>query len=483
MSPSLALLLLALAAAPTADAPAPMPLDPQSYREVPGDPYLPPAEGLARTPAARIIRGGHVSVQVNVDGAGMNIPNDAANEPSIAVDPNDRDRIAIGWRQFDNIASDFRQAGYGWTSDGGATWTTGTIDAGVFRSDPILTADSAGRVYYNNHEVGNGQFSCDVFSSGDGGASWGAEIYAFGGDKAWMAVDPTPSRGNPHLYQIWSSGLGCCGSDHFNRSVDGGASFEAPIGVPGTPFWGTVAVGPDGEVYVAGARSGGGIAVARSTTLDDAGQPMSFDGSATVDLGGEVVPATGPNPVGLLGQVWVAVVQEGPRRGDVHVLASVDPPGSDPLDVRTSRSTDGGVTWSPSVRVNDDAGDAWQWFGTLSVAPDGRLDAVWNDTRADTSGVTFLSELYYASSEDEGVTWSVNEALSPAFDPHVGWPQQQKLGDYYDMVSDDDYAHLAWAATFNGEQDVYYLRLEANRLVFRDGFEGGNLGAWSSVFP
>jgi hypothetical protein len=30
------------------------------------------------------------------------------------------------------------------------------------------------------------------------------------------------------------------------------------------------------------------------------------------------------------------------------------------------------------------------------------------------------------------------------------------MGDYYDMYSDEAGAHLAWAATFNGEQDVYY---------------------------
>jgi len=30
------------------------------------------------------------------------------------------------------------------------------------------------------------------------------------------------------------------------------------------------------------------------------------------------------------------------------------------------------------------------------------------------------------------------------------------MGDYFDMYSDESGAHLAWAATFNGEQDVYY---------------------------
>jgi hypothetical protein len=30
------------------------------------------------------------------------------------------------------------------------------------------------------------------------------------------------------------------------------------------------------------------------------------------------------------------------------------------------------------------------------------------------------------------------------------------MGDYFDMESDENGAHLAWANTFNGEQDVYY---------------------------
>jgi hypothetical protein len=33
------------------------------------------------------------------------------------------------------------------------------------------------------------------------------------------------------------------------------------------------------------------------------------------------------------------------------------------------------------------------------------------------------------------------------------------MGDYFHMWSDYDYAHLAWANTLNGEQDVYYTRI------------------------
>jgi hypothetical protein len=115
------------------------------------------------------------------------------------------------------------------------------------------------------------------------------------------------------------------------------------------------------------------------------------------------------------------------------------------------------------------------------VAPNGRLDAVWNDTRDDPGG--FDSVLTYAYSEDGGVTWSLNVALTPPFDPHLGWPQQNKIGDYYHMVSDVDGADLAYAATFNGEQDVYYLRIDTGSFVFLDGFESGDTGAWSATVP
>ena len=148
------------------------------------------------------------------------------------------------------------------------------------------------------------------------------------------------------------------------------------------------------------------------------------------------------------------------------------------MDVHFARSLDGGLTFEPPIRINDDpvGTDAWQWFGTMSVAPNGRIDVVWNDTRADPGG--FDSELYYAFSEDGGLTWSANEPLSPSFDPHLGWPQQNKIGDYYDMVSDAAGADLAYAATFNGEQDVYYLRIDAAG-IFSDGFESGDTSAWN----
>jgi len=56
--------------------------------------------------------------QVNVSG-GQNMVGDAANEASMCIDPNNPNRIAIAWRQFDSTNSNFRQAGYAFSTNGG----------------------------------------------------------------------------------------------------------------------------------------------------------------------------------------------------------------------------------------------------------------------------------------------------------------------------------------------------------------------------
>lgn len=56
--------------------------------------------------------GNFTSYQVNVNSAGQNIVGDAANEPSICVDPTNPLKMTIGWCQFNNVTSNFRQAGW-----------------------------------------------------------------------------------------------------------------------------------------------------------------------------------------------------------------------------------------------------------------------------------------------------------------------------------------------------------------------------------
>ncbi len=452
-----ALAVIALASAPAIAAP---PDPPPLRQETPDDPYLPGTGGSATVAGGGVVFGDFVSIQVNVNALGNNIVNDAANESSIAIDPTAPNRMVIGWRQFDNVASNFRQAGWGWSHDGGRTWTfPGVIQPGLFRSDPVLGADADGTIYYCS--LSGGDFSVEFFKSFDAGLSWGPELPAFGGDKQWFTIDRTGGPGHGNIYECWSVNAGCCGPDAFTRSTNGAASFSTPVEISNTPIWGTNTVGPDGAVYVVGATPGNlsEFWVAKSTTVQNPGIP-SFDFVSAVNMGGAMDFGAACNPGGLAGQAQVAVdASGGPTHGNVYVLCSVDPPGVDPLDVHLVRSEDGGLNWSPPVRVNDDdvGTIAWQWFGTMSVAPNGRIDVVWNDTRG--TATENLSRTFYASSSNGGVSFSPNVPMTPIWNSHVGWPNQNKIGDYYGMISDDVGASLAYATTFNGEQDVWSLRI------------------------
>src|SRR5205809_5042115 len=148
------------------------------------------------------------------------------------------------------------------------------------------------------------------------------------------------------------------------------------------------------------------------------------------------------------------------------MLASLLPPGQGTTEVMFVRSTDGGLTFSAPLRVNDDANhqSKWHWFGTFSVAPNGRLDSVWYDTRNAANNTD--SELFYSYSTDAGVTWSANVVVSNSFNPSEGYPNQDKIGDYITIVSDETGGNVAYSATFNfnpnngqHEEDVYYVRV------------------------
>ena len=249
------------------------------HREVPRDRYIRvPPEQRVTSPAARPVRNGYVSVQVNVDQFGNNIVGDAANEPSIAIDPTNPNRMVIGWRQFDTIQSDFRQAGWAYSHDGGQTWTfPGVVDAGVFRSDPVLDSDSSGNFYFNSLTTDWSNYWCHVFKSVDGGVSWDAGTYAYGGDKQWMVIDRTGGVSDGNIYANWTNYYSVCYPGHFTRSYDGGQTYLDCTSVPNNPYWGTLAVGPDGELYVCG----DGFVVARSSNIKYQGQTPTWDFSKT----------------------------------------------------------------------------------------------------------------------------------------------------------------------------------------------------------
>jgi hypothetical protein len=410
------------------------------------------------------------SYQVNVDASHQNIIGDAANECVISVDPTDGNKMTIGWRQFNNVTSNFRQGGWGYTTDAGLTWTfPGVLENNVFRSDPVTKSDEIGQFFYLSLQsnVQQSFFCDDLWRSTNGGQSWtllSGERGAGGGDKQWFTIDKTNGPGHGFQSQA-DDGINCSGGGvQFQRSTNGGVTWQSPITIPNSPVYGTLDVDTNGNLFIGG--EGNTFYCVRSSNAQIGGQTPTFDRSTPVNLGGDL-SSGGINPGGLDGMLFLAIDRSGgPTNNNIYMLASVVPSGRSTTDVMFARSTDGGMTFNAPHKVNDDPvnPNKWHWFGTFAVAPNGRLDAVWYDTRNAANNTD--SQLFYSWSTDAGLTWAPNIAVSNTFNPFEGYPNQSKIGDYITIVSDNTGGNVAYSATFNfnpnrsqHEEDVYYVRV------------------------
>jgi len=391
-------LLLAPAAFSQTVARKPLPTEPLEKYD---NPPAVAAEILSISQALVSRLGPYTSYQVNVDANGNNRGGAAANEPSICVDPTDGNKMSIGWRQFDHVSSNFREAGFAYTTTGGTRWIApGVLQNNVFRSDPVLNSDTGGRFFYLALLQ---NFFDDLWRSINGGQSWSRIGPADGGDKQWFTIDNTTSSGHGFQYQCWSTDGNNYGGRQFTRSTNGGLGWMNPINIPNSPAWGTLDVDSTGNLFIGGVNlNTGQIWCARSRNAKNGGVVPTFDQSTAVNLGGDIVFSEPINPEGLVGQVFLAADRTGTSTNDnVYMLASVQPSGfSNGSDVMFVRSTDGGRTFSAPRRINDDPVNhaKWHWFGTLSVASNGRIDVVWFDTRNAANNVN--SQLFYSYSID-----------------------------------------------------------------------------------
>src|SRR6266481_9882762 len=204
-----------------------------------------------------------ISYQANVDQNGNNIIGDAANECVISVAPTNGNRMTIAWRQFNDVTSNFRQGGWGYTTDAGVHWTfPGVLQNGIFRSDPVTKSDEVGNFFYLSLQSNQAQsFFCDdMWRSTNGGQSWtllSGEQGAGGGDKEWFTIDKTGGPGHGFQYQA-DDGINCSGGGvQFQRSTNGGVTWQAPINIPNSPIYGTLDVDTNGSLFVGGEGNSG----------------------------------------------------------------------------------------------------------------------------------------------------------------------------------------------------------------------------------
>ena len=157
--------------------------------------------------------------------------------------------------------------GFGWTVNGGATWTDGgvplkggTITA--WTSDPVVSLnEKTGHFYYCGlTQNGTGVIGLGVMRGHFAGSTFIQDqttVVASGSsstngfDKEWIAADSS----NGNLYVTWT--LFTVGGDNifFSRSTNNGGTWSAPLQINGSWENGFVqgsrpVVGPNGEVYV-----------------------------------------------------------------------------------------------------------------------------------------------------------------------------------------------------------------------------------------
>lgn len=249
------------------------------------------------------------------------------NEPAIAVDPNNAQRVVVGMNDYaprawsctvDGTPCSALGDGYSGTyysNDDGATWCCvssnpsdlGTLVPGVERltggiydagGDPALAFNSVGEVFYaglgfdrtappNTVTVSKGTFD----SHGD--LTWGMPTFinpttspAVFNDKEWIAVDAhagSPFQGR--IYVTWTRFVFNPANGRYVQSPiavayssDDGATFSAPQLISGNVLYGQGSrpiVGPDGTVYVFWDAS------TRLATFDSIYMVTSMDGGVS----------------------------------------------------------------------------------------------------------------------------------------------------------------------------------------------------------
>jgi len=109
-------------------------------------------------------------------------------------------------------------------------------------------------------------------------------------------------------------------------------------------------------------------------------------------------------------------------------------------DTYVTKSTDGGVTWSTPVRINNDDIRLGidQWFPAVDIDRSGNLWAVYYDRRRDERN--FMIDTFVARSTNGGATWTNTRATNNVFPPITGWQDAvinpAYMGDYISVSTD-----------------------------------------------
>lgn len=244
------------------------------------------------------------------------------------------------------------------------------------------------------------------------------------------------------------------------RSDDGGRSFATPVQVSedeGRVLQPTVMVGPAGRVVVGALDLGADAFDYGAEHGGQAGPPSdeawrvvtwtSSDGGAS--FGPAAVVADGLVPPTRLIVNLAPAPSFAADPSDGRLYAAWDAGRDDARDVFVASSDDGGTTWSPATAVDPRPGG--QFLPAVAVAPDGRVDVVFYDRSADPDDI--LAEVTMASSWDGGASFTSATVSDTAFDSRIGFGSAQglpQLGSQLALASQGSRAFAFWADTTRG---------------------------------
>ncbi|MDQ3978824.1 MAG: glycoside hydrolase [Actinomycetota bacterium] len=144
-----------------------------------------------------------------------------------------------------------------------------------------------------------------------------------------------------------------------------------------------------------------------------------------------------------------------PHGGDrgTFVAAYAATPATSPTialaDIVVQRSTDGGLTWTAPLAIDDDPPElhATSFYPQLNVAPNGRIDVAWQDNR-DTKATDFHFDVRYTYSTDGGATWAKNIKVNDRrLNFNYGISFNSDLRYPVGVASTDEYVMIGWADT------------------------------------
>ena len=414
-------------------------------------------------------------------GGNVDVSNECGpqSETYITLDPAHPRTVAAGSNEIFRLP----MRGY-FSSDGGATW--GGVDlplppalegakATRFGSDPTMAFDTRGNLFYGYIVVffakaftGVQGTEMAVARSTDGGATYPSVTFfsfqtgeSFSNDKPMITADTNPkSPFRDNVYIAWDAAFGGStgGGIRVARSSDHGATFSVnradnPSG-PGQSIGAVPFVGPHGELYVAWNDIHANLIAFN----------RSFDGGATWDRQTTISPKIIPFDIGIPAEfsrralVYPACDADrsnGPHRGRLY-CSWMDLTPAGVTDILVSFSEDQGTHWTKPAPVTDQLAFPVDRFNHwMSVDPvTGDANVSFYDTRNDTTGARFMTDVYFVQSTDGGASWlspnlrvtnqSSNEHDCNGLFPCPGINYSDQQGDYEGLVSFGGVSHPIW---------------------------------------